>query len=277
MPVFGSNNGIFDTNLDRNRVSHVVTVEELRRSYLFGIPIENFEGEALSDATLQLFIDNAVSNLEHYLDISITPRSIEEDQDYAFNQYWDWGYFKLQNFPVIQVDSMELIYFKDNDGVPEVIKELPASWIRLQPHDGIIRLIPNSRFSTNFQVGNNGAFFPQILKLQNVPHLWKLKYVAGFDHGKVPYLVNQAIALVASIQALIIAGNLVVGAGIAAESISIDGLSQSITTTSSAENSAYSATIKEYQRLLYGSRAADSSSIMGKLKTYWKGETISII
>ena len=40
---------------------------------------------------------------------------------------------------------------------------------------------------------------------------------------------------------------LIIGAGIANQSLSIDGLSQSIGTTSSAENSGYSARIKSYQ------------------------------
>ena len=43
---------------------------------------------------------------------------------------------------------------------------------------------------------------------------------------------------------MITAGDLVIGAGIANISRSIDGLSQSIGTTASAENSAYSARIK---------------------------------
>jgi len=43
-------------------------------------------------------------------------------------------------------------------------------------------------------------------------------------------------------------GDLISGAGIAAKSLSIDGLSQSISTTSSATNSGYGARILSYQK-----------------------------
>lgn len=54
-------------------------------------------------------------------------------------------------------------------------------------------------------------------------------------------LIERALLLLASILPLNIAGDLIAGAGIAAQSISIDSLSQSIATTSSAMYAGYSA------------------------------------
>ena len=45
-----------------------------------------------------------------------------------------------------------------------------------------------------------------------------------------------------------IAGDLILGAGIAAQSIGVDGLSQSISSTSSATNAGYGARIIQYQK-----------------------------
>mgnify|MGYP000160127553 FL=1 len=45
-----------------------------------------------------------------------------------------------------------------------------------------------------------------------------------------------------------IAGDLILGAGIAAQSIGVDGLSQSISSTSSATNAGYGARILQYQK-----------------------------
>jgi hypothetical protein len=52
----------------------------------------------------------------------------------------------------------------------------------------------------------------------------------------------------ASMGALNIAGDLIAGAGIATKSLSMDGLSQSISTTASATNAGYGARILQYNK-----------------------------
>lgn len=279
MTVKRSNDGLKRCNTRIKKVEPIINVKKLKDVYLFGINIEDNNGTTLPDSTYQQYIDNAVSMLEHDLDISIAPEiGHVEYKDYYFNDYKDWGYLLLNNFPVINIQKMELVYFRDNDGNDESVQEIPHSWIKLQNHDGMIRLVPNSQFAARLQVGATGSFFPEILRADTVPHAWKITYDHGFEDGRVPVVINHAIGLLAAIQALITGGNLVIGAGIAATEISIDGLSQSIQTTQSAENSAYSATIKEYQALLVGKNEADyKNSIMKKLRDYYKGETMTIL
>ena len=64
-----------------------------------------------------------------------------------------------------------------------------------------------------------------------------------------PQIFEDAVGLAASLLLLDTAGDLIVGAGIASKSISMDALSQSIATTSSATNSGYGA-----RALAYGKR-----------------------
>lgn len=277
MSVTGSDDGLKNSNKTHKTVTSLITPEELKKNYLFGLDITDNDGNELSPEALQLYIDNAVSVLEHDLDISIMPRREVENRDYHMNEYWDWGYFQLNNFPVIEIEKMELVYFRDENGDPETLQVIPNNWIRIQPHDGILRLIPNARFPGNLQIDQVGNYFPEILRTQKVPHLWQMTYTHGFKDGCIPVLINHAIALMASIQALIVGGNLVIGAGIAAQSISLDGMSQSITTTASAENSSYSATIKEYQRLMFGANKDDPSAIIKQLRTYYKGQSMNIL
>jgi hypothetical protein len=170
-----------------------------------------------------------------------------------------------------------MVYFRDSDGEPETLQEIPLNWIRLQPHDGIVRLIPNARFPASLQISQTGNYFPEILRSEKVPHLWKFTYDYGFEDGKIPVLINQAISMLAAIQALIVGGNLVLGAGIASKSLSLDGLSQSINTTQSAENSAYSATLSDYSDRLFGKNKEDESAIMKLLKRFYKGYDMYMI
>jgi len=67
---------------------------------------------------------------------------------------------------------------------------------------------------------------------------------------QVPADVLDAIGNFASRNALNIAGDLIAGAGIASKSVSQDGLSQSINTTSSATNSGYGARIIQFEKYL---------------------------
>lgn len=64
----------------------------------------------------------------------------------------------------------------------------------------------------------------------------------------VPAILIQLITQTAAMIPLDIAGNLIAGAGIATQNLSVDGLTQEINTTASATNSGYGATILSYRR-----------------------------
>lgn len=276
--VTGSKDGLVTCNTYGKKVEPLMTVDQLKARYLFGIDILDKDGNELPDEVFQQYIDNAISMLEHYLDLSIAKvKDFVENKDYRLNDYVEWGYYQLNNYPVICISKMELVYFRDENGEPEVIQSIPGEWMRLQPHDGIVRLIPNARFPANLQVSQTGNYFPEILRSDFVPHLWRITYDYGMQDGQIPVLINQAIGFMAATQALIIGGNLVLGAGIAGSSISLDGLNQSIQTTQSAENSAYSATIKEYEMKLNGKTKDDPYSILRILYNYYVGQQMNMI
>lgn len=278
MPVKGSRDGLITNNGTAKKSEPLVTVDKLKSTYLFGVKILDSTGVAPTIEFYQQALETAISYMEHYLDISITPVvQYTEYKDYHLNDYAEWGYMTLNNYPIIQVNSLKMVYFRDEDGEPVTVQEIPSSWIRLQPHDGIIRLIPNTRFPAQLQISETGSFFPEILRATEIPHLWQINYDYGFCNGHVPVLLNQAIGLIAAIICLIPAGHLILGAGIAGTSISLDGLMQSIQTTQSAENSGFSATIKDYSDKLFGKTQNDPFGMLNILRTYYKGEQMNII
>jgi hypothetical protein len=260
------------------KVGPLITVKQLKDKYLYGFSLIAQDGTPFPDSTLQLCIDNALSYVEHFLDISIsTVKDFIEYKDYRANDYYDWGFLQCDNIPVKSVTSLELVYFNDEDGAPVTIQRIPQSWIRIQNHDGLLRLVPNTRVPSSLMINQNGGYFPELLRSQLIPQAWKLTYTFGFEDGKIPQLVNHAIGFLAASQALSVLGNLVLGAGIGSFSISLDGLSQSVNTTQSAENSAYSATIAEYEKYLYGANKDDPFSIMKILKNYYQGQNMSML
>lgn len=278
-PVTGnSDEGLVLDNAVSKKSEPLVTVAKVRDTYLYGVKIRDEDGVQPPDSFYQQAIDTAVSYFEHLLDISITPvKNHVEYKDYRLNDYAEWGYIMLSNYPVHSLKSMKMVYFRDEDGLPITVQQIPNSWIRLSRHDGMIRLIPNTRFPSQLQISETGSFFPEILRASEIPHLWEFTYDFGFCDGKIPILLNQAIGLMAAIICLIPAGHLALGAGIAGTSISLDGLSQSIQTTASAENSAFSATLKDYSDRLFGKNGNDPFSIVTTLMNYYKGEQMNII
>lgn len=278
--VKGNKNGlVFNNNMTGKKSEPLVTVAQLQATWLFGVKVRDREtGAAYSEDAYQNAIDTAVSMLEHYLDISIAPvRNFLEYKDYRINDYAEWGYLQLDNFPVECINEIRLVYFRDENAEPLVAQVIPNAWLRLNNHDGIIRMIPNTKFPGNLQIDVNGGFFPELLRSSMIPHAWEVNYNYGFCDGMVPVLLNQAISMIAATIVLITAGHLILGAGIAGTSISLDGLSQSIQTTQSAENSGFSATIKDIGDKLFGKTKDDPFAIMTILKNYYKGSTMTVL
>jgi len=281
--------GIVRDNRIIQRTEPLITPKKLRARFLFGVEIVDNDGNEMPDDTLQDYIDMAVSELEHDLDISIVrqehigpsftpegdiiPGGGAEEKDFQSNDYWQWGYFQLNNIPVIQVKEVRAVYPNAN------ILSYPPEWYKLQRHDGILRLIPTAGTLSQFAVDAGGQYFPEIFRNNgHVPLVWQIDYISGFDDGKIPKDINAAIGLMAAIFALNIAGDLIVGAGIASESLSLDGLSQNVNTTSSAENHGYSAKVKEFQKQLFGeSINSPNRGLVRKLRDYYQGQRINII
>ncbi len=279
--VKGQKNGlVLMNNITGKKSEPLVTVAQLKATWLFGVKIRDKEtGKEMDDDAYQNAIDTAVSLIEHFLDVSIAPvRNFVEYKDYNQNDYLEWGYMHLSNFPVECINSIKLVYFRNDNGEVDENQSttIPNRWIRLDNHDGIIRLVPSGPSPANLQVGNSG-FYPEMMRHSKIPHAWEVNYNYGFCSGQIPVLMNQAISMIASIIMLITAGHLILGAGIAGTSISLDGLSQSIQTTQLAENSGFSSTIKDISDKLYGKTKDDPFAIMTILKNYYKGSSLTIL
>ena len=265
-------------NHSYTQVGPLITVEKLKETYLFGKTyFTNEVGEKISDETIQEFINYAVSLVEHDLDIAVMPRTKVEFKDYNANDYMEWGYFTLNNYPVLEIESFRVVYMKNALEFEQVL-EIPAEWIRLDPESGIIRLIPSSRFPGRLAIGSGGAFFPELFNRSSmVPHMWEITYKHGFEPGCVPKLVNSVIGMLAAVSTLNVLGDLIIGAGVAAQAISMDGLSQSISATSSAENNGFSGAVIELSRLLYGDKSRGYPGQIQVLRNYYKGRSLTIV
>lgn len=237
----------------------LLTVSELKARYMFGVDLTNDKGEPLSDATFTHYILSAIRWLEHELDIPILPTAFCERQDYYKEDYEAFMLIRLDNYPVISVESVAAQYPSGQS-----IVEFPQEWYRLNKPEGHLQIVPTAGTLSEILVGQGGAFLPAIYNgMRSLPQLFEVNYTAGFEAGKVPRNIVDIIGMFAAMGPFNIFGDLIAGAGIASVSLSLDGLSQSIGTTSSATNAGYGARIIQYSKQI--------KDQIPRLRQYYKG------
>ncbi|MBI9086799.1 MAG: hypothetical protein JEZ11_24595 [Desulfobacterales bacterium] len=241
------------------------SARSLTSDYLFGIPLVDGDGNAYPISNIEGWIERSVSWLETQLQIKIAPTTITaEHHDYNISTYSQFCYIQLYQFPVISVEALKASYA----GVD--VMSFPADWIQIYKESGQLQLMPTNGSLSQVLLGaGSGSLLPLISgRMSNMPHLFKVDYTAGFAANEVPATIADLISMKASIGILNIMGDILLGAGIASQSVSIDGLSESITTTQSAENSSYSARIRQYERQI--------KAELPELKAFYKGMHLAV-
>lgn len=208
-----------------------VSVDSLINNYLFGIDLSDANGNPLPRGLFAHYLNSATEYLSNLLDINITDQTFEERHDYYRNDYTNWGFIQLDHNPVKEVKSLQLMY----GGRPSV--DIPLDWIQLDKLTGQITLFPAAGSANTLIIGQTGMLFGFQSQWDYAPSLWKVEYVSGIDEKdkSMPLqMLMEAVYKRASCGILNVWGDLIIGAGIASQSVSIDGLSQSIGTTQSA-------------------------------------------
>jgi hypothetical protein len=142
-------------------------------------------------------------------------------------------------------------------------------WVKLYGKQGQIHIVPYAGDPTLFAIlGGSQTGYPFITGQlnTNLPQMHYIDYIAGLGMRTevetqdpttgentlvVKYLIPDdivnVVAKIASIDILGIAGDAIL-AGVASMSTSIDGISESVSTTASATNATYGAHIIQYQK-----------------------------
>lgn len=238
-------------------IRRILTVPQLLDRYLFGVNLTDDAGERFSDASFQFYILAAIRWMEKQLDIPILPTVFVEKHDYYRNDYEMFNLIRLDNYPVIDVEEFRVQY---PSGQNVII--FPNEWLRVNLPEGHVQIVPTAGTLSDILIGQGGSFLPAIYNgMDYLPQLFEITYAAGFD--SVPEDILHCIGMMAALGPLDIFGDLLGGAGIATLSLSMDGLSQNIGTTSSAMFTGYGARINDYLKIM--------KEQIPNLKRYYKG------
>lgn len=226
----------------------VISAQEIRRNYLYGItinsPFANKINLNFSDEDIEFHIRDAQKQVENYLAVKLKRQIYTETLPFNNTEWQNWGFIKT-NYMVVY--PLKLQGYLNTT----LQTTYPSEWLTSKQESGdelyhrTIHIVP---------AGNTGAIVNSIIYTGLLPNLgyinagkipdyWKVQYVTGF--ATVPYDIIAAIAQLTTISMLLIAGANILGMpGLASSSLSIDGLSQSLTSSLNA----YGQRVQQYSQ-----------------------------
>ena len=250
---------------DLGQALDVITVDELKTNYLFGLDLTDDAGRELPDTVYEWYIQSAVALAERKLDIPIRTQVFDEAaidggtaerQDFVVQDYYKYLWLQLNHYPVISVTEVKMVLPNSS-----TVATFDAEQLHVDKASGQLMVIPD--MNTTAMLGATGAWLPLINGwVDFVPDVFQIKYTAGFENG-VPFDIKSLAGKMASIGPLAILGDLIIGAGIAGQEFSMDGLMQSVNSTASATNSGFGARIRQYTR--------EIKDETRELRRYYKG------
>jgi len=226
------------------RLEPLITVQQLKERYLFGIPLTDTKGNTLPDTTIQHQINAALSSAEHVLDIVIAPATIKERYDYRALDYTHFNFIQLKKRPVQEITLLKAKFPNNKDLV-----SYPKEWYVLEKEAAQIQLSPVEGTFSGLIVTQGGSYVPLIYGTQSYwPHLFEIEYIAGFCADQIPIMINEIIGLQAALKVFEILADVVHGPGLTGESVGLDGASVNKSLSASSIYSVYSARIESYRK-----------------------------
>ena len=236
----------------------LVTPDDIRFTYLWGTDFKATNGASYTDAQIQFFIDAAVEEIARMLDITITKKKIrynavdrklvkgvdydvdEAVYDFRYSKISRYGVIKTRQRPILKLHKLNLLSRYAN------VKDLKETTV-VDKTKGILKLMERPMRPSDRISGISTAIGIYGNQTINAHLFYAIDYDAGFETSDdVPADLRQTIAKYASVQLLNIIGDGLMS-GFSSSSLSMDGLSESFSSTQSATSAYYGARIKEYK------------------------------
>ena len=235
-----------------------VTPDDLRFTYLWGTDFKATNGQSYTDEQIQYFIDSSTAEIERQLDITIKKRKIrcnaaernlvkgidydtdEAVYDFKYARISRYGVIKTRQRPILKLHKLELLsrWQSCRNITQTTIVDKTKGLLKLME-----RPLRPSETSSGIQTAV-GMYGNQTLQAQL---FYLIDYDAGFETSDdIPQDLREIIAKQAAVSLLNIIGDGLMS-GFSSSSLSMDGLSESFSSTQSATSAYFGARIKEYK------------------------------
>lgn len=225
------------------------------KAYMFGMEVvDPRTGEEMPDEFYEHSLEGAVALAEQKLDIAIFPRIENEYHDYRSQEFASFMHTHVYRRPIIQLEEMAI------EANGRTVINLPQRGWKVYHLYGHISVSPGYMGAATNQ-GHMLAYMNPPLAAAtggyghtSAPQMIRVKYLAGllprenatFSRAwEAPATLEKYILKIATREITQLWGKLIVPPGTAGGSITMDGITESRTTTASATYSAVSAELKQ--------------------------------
>jgi hypothetical protein len=236
----------------------ILTPDDLRINWLWGIDFRATNGASYTDDQIRFHIESSIAEMERRLNITIIKKRIaceperrglkqgidydEEETYYPFRRerIQRTGMILTRRRPVLSISRLDL--FSRNE---KIISLLETS--TLDKTKGMIRFFNRPlRFGETSRAIHN-SIYPYGADQFNSNLFYAIDYTAGYETSNaVPKDLRAAIGKMCAIELLNIIGDGLIS-GFSASSLSMDGVSESFSSTQSATSAYFGARIKVYE------------------------------
>lgn len=259
---------------------------ELIKNELMGMErdlVDPVTNEPYPDSFYKMILNRVVAQAEKIFDVAIVPRLQVDRLDYHRSDFNAFAYLHTTMRPILSVKDL-LLYYNNQD-----IMHIPDEWIKVTNRTGQLQVSP-SVLMQGLNTTINPTVYPLInspygmtpspfTQMEFAPQMLGVTYVAGmmphtgkdgvnYDWMIQPDMLSY-IAKLGAVEILEKWSRNIVGAGIASYSVSVDGISTSLNTTASAENSAATAEVDQMVR--------DMKPIEQRLLSYYGNPEIGFL
>lgn len=228
----------------------ILTPDDLRFTYMWGVDFRASNGDIFTDEQIRFCINSALQEIERTLNYDITKKIIKcnpsDDDKYNIEEA---GYsmrrgsnqIVLRHVPVLSIERFDLHSYFDNkiiDLKDNMILDKSKGVLEFRPLHG--NMVFQSAMTGGY--GGGGAY-----SRSSYRNAFKIDYTVGLKNtSHVPEDVRDVIGKIAVLKILNIVGDGLI-AGFSSSSLSMDGVSESFSSTQSATSAYFGARIKVYE------------------------------
>ncbi|MFA5048648.1 MAG: hypothetical protein WC516_06510 [Patescibacteria group bacterium] len=241
----------------------VMTHDDVKEGYLFGIDLiaQDMNYTAWNEKMTDKYMEMATKEFERNLNIDIYRRKYvsnpastlrkasmwmngvdytDEENAYTFTpEEWNnFGFVQLLHKPVLNVTRATLV------GPTQVSILNLISWERVNKNTGQLHFFPRNQMPFGPYLGGLGTIL--LFQGQRYPQALEIDYETGYESAdKVPEDLRHIIGKYCALLLLNVIGDAILP-GFSSQSVSLDGLSESFSSTQSATSAYFGARIKVY-------------------------------
>jgi hypothetical protein len=240
---------------------NAVCPDDLRFTYLWGTDFKATNGNVYTDEQIQFFIDASIADLERRLNITIKKKRIRSDpdkrdmvkgRDYDVEEgYYDFRYEKIARYGTIVTRQRPIIKLYRLD----VLNRFAPSFSLLDSTvvdktKGVLKMLRRPLKPSETAQRISTAILPYGKETFNQHLFYAIDYDAGYESSDdIPDDLREAIGKNAAISLLNVIGDGLMS-GFSSSSLSLDGMSESFSSTQSATSAYFGARIKVYEEEL---------------------------